>query len=60
MEHLGRLQQIRRLLIAQDRDGVEQARLLCFSGAGFTDELHAAERTGAAVCIGLDRLYHGA
>ncbi|MGH3931919.1 MAG: AAA family ATPase, partial [Pseudonocardiaceae bacterium] len=60
MEHLERLQRIRELLVAQHRDGAEQARLLCFSGADFTDELRAAERAGAAVCIGLDRLYGGA
>jgi hypothetical protein len=58
--HLGRLQRIRWLLLTQDRDGAEQARLLCFSAAGFTDELRAAERDGTAVCIGLDRLYRGA
>ncbi len=60
MEHLGRLQRIRRLLIAQDRDGAEQARLLCFSAGGFTDELRAAERDGTAVCISLDHLYNRA
>jgi len=60
MEHLGRLQRIRQLLITQDRDGAEQARLLCFSGTGFTDELRAAERDNTAVCIGLNRLYSGA
>ena len=59
MEHLGRLQQIRRLLTAQDRDGAEQARLLCFSGASFTDELRATERDGTAVCTNLNHLYHG-
>ncbi|MGH3939105.1 MAG: AAA family ATPase [Pseudonocardiaceae bacterium] len=60
MEHLRRLQRIRQLLITQNRNGAEQARLLCFSGAGFTDELRTAERAGAAVCIDLDRLYGGA
>ena len=60
MGHIGRLQRIHRLLIAQDHDGAEQARLLCFSGAGFTDELRTAERADTAVCIDLDRLYDGA
>ncbi|MGH4017919.1 MAG: SEC-C metal-binding domain-containing protein [Pseudonocardiaceae bacterium] len=29
----------------------------CFSGAGFTDELRAAERDEQVVCVSLDRLY---
>jgi hypothetical protein len=55
--HLEHLRRIRQLLIAQDRDGAGSARLLCFSAAGFTSELGAAERDGQVSCIGLDRLY---
>ena len=36
MGHLERLRHIRRLLTAQGRHGAATARLLCFSGAGFT------------------------
>jgi AAA+ ATPase superfamily predicted ATPase len=39
MAHLERLRHIRGLLIAQGRPGAATARLLCFSGAGFTGEL---------------------
>ena len=41
--HLERLRHIRSLLTAQGRHGAATARLLCFSGAGFTAEL--AEET---------------
>jgi AAA+ ATPase superfamily predicted ATPase len=37
--HLNRLRRIRGLLAAQDRPGAAGARLLCFSGAGFTEGL---------------------
>jgi hypothetical protein len=59
MDHLDRLRRIQQLLVAQEREGAERARLVCFSGAGFTDELRAAERDGRLTCIGLDRLYAG-
>ncbi|MDT0308609.1 ATP-binding protein [Streptomyces sp. DSM 44917] len=59
--HLRRLEHIRDLLRA--REGVtlaERPRLLCFSGAGFTDELRAlAEKDPAVQLVGLDRLYAG-
>jgi hypothetical protein len=38
-----------------------RARLLLFSGAGFTDELrHIAAQDTALQLIDLERLYHGA
>jgi uncharacterized protein len=43
LAHLDRLRHIRGLLTAQQRHGAATARLLCFSGAGFTAEL--AEET---------------
>ena len=58
--HLRRLERIRTLLRA--RNGVQAAdtHLLCFSGAGFTDELRTlAERDPAIQLIDLDRLYDG-
>jgi hypothetical protein len=39
LAHLERLRHIRGLLTAQGRHGAVTARLLCFSGAGFTAEL---------------------
>ncbi len=57
VDHLERLRRIRQLLVAQDRDGAQSARLLCFSGAGFATELRAAERDGQVSCVGLDSLY---
>jgi uncharacterized protein len=39
MAHLERLRHIRDLLAGQGRTGAADARLLCFSGAGFTDGL---------------------
>jgi uncharacterized protein len=39
VSHLDRLRRIRELLAAQGRPAAADARLLCFSGAGFTDGL---------------------
>ncbi len=48
LAHLERLRHIRGLLTAQGRPGAATARLLCFSGAGFTAELSdEAARSGA-------------
>jgi len=45
--HLDRLRHIRGLLTAQRRPGAAKARLLCFSGAGFSAELsREASRAG--------------
>jgi AAA+ ATPase superfamily predicted ATPase len=56
--HLHRLRRIRQLLAAQGRHGADQAKLACFSGAGFTDELIAnAAQDDTVVLIGLDDLY---
>jgi hypothetical protein len=47
LSHLDRLRYIRGLLTAQGRRGAATARLLCFSGAGFTAELtDEATRSG--------------
>ncbi|TDC28012.1 ATP-binding protein [Streptomyces sp. 8K308] len=58
--HLQRLQRIRDLLRARDGLHAENTRLLCFSGAGFTDELrHEADRRSMVELVDLERLYHG-
>ena len=56
--HLDRLRHIRDLLKAQGRTGAADARLLCFSGAGFTDGLarEAAEH-GDVLLVGPADLY---
>ena len=47
LAHLERLRHIRGLLTGQGRHGAATARLLCFSGAGFTAELKdEAARSG--------------
>ncbi|WP_370270825.1 ATP-binding protein [Streptomyces sp. V4I8] len=57
--HLERLRRIRALLTAQGRHGAENAKLACYSGAGFTDELRAqAAHDPAIVLVGLEDLYH--
>ncbi|WP_436788031.1 AAA family ATPase [Yinghuangia sp. YIM S10712] len=56
--HVERLRRIRDLLVAQNRLGAESARLVCYSGVGFTDDLH--ELAGVdrdIVLVGLDDLY---
>jgi AAA+ ATPase superfamily predicted ATPase len=56
--HLDRLRRIRALLVEQDRPGARTAKLLCFSGAGFTDQLrHVAGGDDDVVLVGLDQIY---
>jgi hypothetical protein len=58
--HLDRLRHIRDLLRAQGRTGAAGARLLCFSGAGFTDGLaRLAGPHSGVVLIGPAGLYAG-
>lgn len=58
--HLNRLQHIRELLAAKGEPGAQDARLLLFSGAGFSDALTQRATTDPSVqLIGLDRLYYG-
>ena len=57
---LDRLRRIRDLLAAQGRPGAADARLLCFSGAGFTDGLaQLAGPRSDVVLIGPADLYAG-
>ncbi len=56
--HLDRLRHIRGLLEAQGRPGAAGARLLCFSGAGFTDGLsREAGQHADVVLVGPGELY---
>ena len=56
--HMDRLRHIRGLLAAQSRSGAAGARLLCFSGAGFTDGLrHEAAQHADVALIGPAELY---
>ncbi|MGN9785559.1 ATP-binding protein [Nonomuraea sp. ZG12] len=56
--HLDRLTRIRALLTAQNRHGAATARLLCYSAAGFTDELRArAASDPGIVLVGAEDLY---
>jgi hypothetical protein len=51
VSHLDRLRHIRDLLAAQGRTGAADARLLCFSGAGFTDGLVRETEAQADVAL---------
>ncbi|MCT2594171.1 ATP-binding protein [Streptomyces sp. N2-109] len=58
--HLRRLQHMRGLLAARDQGGADDTRLLCFGGAGFSDELRrAAEQDATVQLVDLERLYYG-
>jgi hypothetical protein len=58
--HLERLRHIRGLLTAQGRRGAAAARLLCFSGAGFSPELaNEAARSGDIRLLTAADLYTG-
>jgi hypothetical protein len=60
MGHLERLRHVRSLLTAQGRHGAATARLLCFSGAGFTAELaDEAARSGDLRLLTPADLYAG-
>ncbi|MEU1802307.1 hypothetical protein [Streptomyces sp. NPDC019937] len=58
--HLRRLEHLRGLLGARSGAREQETRLLCFSGAGFTEELRdLASRDETIQLIDLGRLYHG-
>ncbi len=58
--HLSRLAHIRDLLRAKGQPGSQTARLLLFSGSGFSDTLAEQAATDSSIqLIGLSRLYHG-
>ncbi|HEY6737385.1 MAG TPA: hypothetical protein VI076_00920 [Actinopolymorphaceae bacterium] len=59
MTELHRLVRIRELLDNRSDVDVTHTRLLCFSGAGFTEEIRAYERRGEVVLVDLERLYTG-
>ena len=51
MGHLDRLRRIRALLTAQGRHGAATAKLVCYSGTGFTEELTAAATPGSDIVL---------
>jgi hypothetical protein len=56
--HVQRLRRIRELLAHQGRLGAATAKLACYSGAGFSDQLLAEAATDdELVLIGIDTLY---
>jgi uncharacterized protein len=61
MPHLDRLRHIRDLLTAQGRHGAGGARLVCYSGNGFTpDLLQTADQDDTVVLVTIDDLYRSA
>lgn len=60
MSHLGKLEHVRGLLKARGEPGAESARLLLFSGTGFSDAVTERAKADPSVqLIGLERLYTG-
>jgi AAA+ ATPase superfamily predicted ATPase len=56
--HLDRLRHIRDLLTQQERPGARTAKLLLYSGAGFTDQLRqVARQDDNVVLVGLGQIY---
>lgn len=56
--HLDRLRRIRELLAAQGRPGAGTAKLVCYGGAGFSEELtETAALDDGIVLVGVGRLY---
>ncbi|MER6138291.1 hypothetical protein [Streptomyces sp. NPDC001815] len=57
--HLERLRHIRSLLVTTGA-ATETTQLYCFSGAGFTEDLHHLAKNDHAIqLIDLHRLYYG-
>lgn len=56
LRHLEDLRHLVALLAGRGED-VARVRIACYSGAGFTPGLRAAEADGQVVLVGLDRLY---
>lgn len=58
ISHIERLEHIRDLLISRGQPGAESARLLLFSGAGFSDQaIQRAHSDSAIDLVGLEQLY---
>lgn len=58
VSHLNRLEHIRDLLIGQGRLGARTAKLVCYSGAGFTEQLRELVETRDDVVVtGAEDLY---
>ena len=57
LRHLERLRGIRDLLEGNDRFDTSRTRLVCFSGAGFTDDLEQRRQRGDVDLIGMADLY---
>ena len=55
--HLEHLRRIRDLLTGNQKLDTSRTRLVCFSGAGFTDELRQRAEQGEVDLVGLDDLY---
>ncbi len=55
--HLQRLRHIKSLLDSSDRYETSATVLTCYSGVGFTPELHRCAEQGQVMLIGLDELY---
>lgn len=58
VRHLERLRHILGLLAARGID-TSHARPACYSGVGFSPELHAAAKRGEVILVDLKRLYDG-
>jgi len=55
--HLERLRRIRDVLAGGEKFDTSRTRLLCFSGAGFTDDLKQVCQRGDVDLVGLEDLY---
>jgi len=55
--HLERLGRIRDLLAGSEKFDTSRTRLVCFSGAGFTDDLKRRRQQGDVDLVGLADLY---
>ena len=59
LPHLEKLEHIRDLRAARGQLDLGPTKLACYSAAGFTADLRAAETAGRVVLVDLERLYTG-
>ena len=59
LSHLERLEHVRHLLAVRDDLDARNVNVACFSAAGFSKDLRAAEQAGRVILVDVERLYTG-
>lgn len=57
VQHIARLERVRDLITAAGRYDMTRTKLACYSGAGFSPDMHSAASRGEVVLVSLQTLY---